>query len=120
MFLSIKFWSDSNIMCLKEEGGSSRVNKAYDKYFAIGDKSSTRQSLSYLHKATQINKCVVDQWQIIHAGIFPVRKTTPATWKNSFRACNMDSRAKLSFPRWCEKIKDALQSSNTLKEESIE
>ena len=32
----------------------------------------------------------------------------------------MDLRAKLSFTRWCDKIKDALQSSKTFKEESIE
>ena len=117
---AMKVRSDSKILCLKEEGDSSHVNQAYDKYVARSDKAASRQSLSYLRKAKQVNKGVIDQWQLIHAGLYAVRNTTPETWTNSFRACNMDPRVKIAFPAWCEKIKDTLQAGDTFKKEKIE
>ena len=94
----------NKILCLKEEGDSSHVNQAYDKFVACHDKKLKRELLCTLRNSPAINKGVLDQYGLLHTGLICVRETTPATWTNSFQACNLDPRTRLSFPLWCKKI----------------
>jgi hypothetical protein len=75
---------DNKILALKEEGDSSHVNQAYDKYVAKEDKVSKTESLAMLRSAKHISKGVVDQWGLVHVGLYAVRATKPETWTTSF------------------------------------
>ena len=83
---------DNNIFALKEEGDSSHINQAYDKYVAKEDKVSKVESLAMLQSVKHIDKGFVYQWRIVHVGLYAVRSMKPETWTRSFRACNMDPR----------------------------
>jgi hypothetical protein len=116
---AMKIRHSSKILSLKEEGDSSHVNQAYDKFVAKGDKATEMRTLSYLRSAKQLTRGVVDQWHMVHVGLAAVRNTTPRTWTRSFQACNMDPRCQLSFPRWCKKIESVLQAGQTFKTEGV-
>jgi hypothetical protein len=45
-YYSMKYRYDNKILCLKEEGDSSHVNQAYDKFVAKSDKSLQKEGLS--------------------------------------------------------------------------
>jgi hypothetical protein len=64
---------DSKILSLKEEGDSSHVNQAYDKFVAPADKSAKDESLAMLRGCTLVNKGVVDQWGLVHVGLFAIK-----------------------------------------------
>ena len=57
---AMKIREDHKILVLKEEGDSSHVNQAYDKFVALHDKSKKRECLSTLSSAKCITKRVVD------------------------------------------------------------
>ena len=98
---------------VKEEGDTSHVNQAYDKFVAKSDKYARMQSLSMLRNAKFLNKGVVDQWGLVHAGLFAIRETNPLTWVRSFEACNLNPTTRLPFPDWCKKISDHLQAGES-------
>ena len=52
----------------------------------------------------------VDQWGLIHVGLFAVRGLKEETWTKYFRACNMDPHSQLIFDQWCKNIEGLLQS----------
>jgi hypothetical protein len=108
---------DSKILSLKEEGDSSQVNQAYDKFVAPADKSAKDESLAMLRGCTLVNKGVVDQWGLVHVGLFAIRALKAGTWTNSFQACNMDPLTSLSFPQWCKKIEHFIQAGQSFKTE---
>jgi len=87
MAMTMRF--DNKILSLKEEGDSSHVNQAYDKFVAKGDKAAKRESLA-MQRSMSYASGVVDQWQLIHTGLYAVPNTNRKTWTNSFSACNLD------------------------------
>eukprot|EP00978_Attheya_sp_CCMP212_P031727 scaffold120920_cov35-Attheya_sp.AAC.1 len=106
---------DNKILSLKEEGDSSHVNQAYDKFVAKSDKSLKRMALALLRNSTYK---VVDQWSLVHVCLFIVRGTRPETWTTSFQACNMDPRVSIPFSEWCKKISASLAAGQTFKLET--
>jgi hypothetical protein len=108
------------VLSLKEEGDSSHVNQAYDKFVAKHDKSSANSSLSVLRRTTTVNKGIIDQWGLIHVGLQCIRSTQPATWTSSFDACNLDPRTRVPFVEWCKKIQSFLHAGETFKVEKVE
>ena len=63
---------DNKILSLKEEGDSSYVNQAYDKFVAVSDKAAKAESLRMLRSNIYINKCVVCQWGMIQVGLYAI------------------------------------------------
>jgi hypothetical protein len=112
---------ENKILSLKEEADSSHVNQAYDKYVAKGDKSAKSECLALLRNR-KISRGVVDQWRMLHVGLYAVRDTDPGCcWTTSFGACcNLDPRSRLPFPLWCKKIEGFLQGGESFKPESFD
>ena len=54
------------ILCVKEEGDSSAVNQAYDKYVAASDKRTFRSCLGLMRTARILTKGVLSQWDLVH------------------------------------------------------
>jgi hypothetical protein len=115
---AMQYRADNKIIAVKEEGDSSHCNQAYDKFAAKSDKAAKIESVSMLHGTmVDINRAGVDQWGLIHVGLFVVRELKEETGTNSFRACNMDPHSQLSFDQWCKNIEGFLQAGETFKEE---
>jgi hypothetical protein len=108
---------DSKILLLKEEGDSSHVNQAYGKFVAPANKNAKNESLAMLRGCTLVNKGVVDQWGLIHVGLFAIQALKARAWTNSFKACNMDPLTSICFPQWCKKIEHFIQASQSFKTE---
>lgn len=105
---------------LKEEGDSSHVNQAYDKFVAKSDKAHKRHGLSMLRgmQFSGVNGSkIADQWSLLQVGLFVIRGTAPETWMASFEAVNMDPRTRVSFSDWCKRISQALQTGGQFKVE---
>ena len=64
-----------------------------------------------------ISKRVVDQWGLVHVGIYTVISTKILTWTRSFQACNIYIRVCLTFPDWAKKIESVLQKCQSFKSE---
>ena len=70
---------DNKILSLKEEGDSSHVNQAYDKFVAVSDKAAKVKSLGNLRGNIFIKKGAVCQWGMIHIGLYAIQATLPQT-----------------------------------------
>ena len=114
----MQYFSNNKIMAGKEEGDYFHCNQSYGIFVEKIYKTSKTESLSMLHRTTLcINRAGVDQWGLIHVGIFAVYGLKEETWKKSFRACNMAPRLQLRFDLWCKNIEGFLQAVETFKEE---
>jgi hypothetical protein len=115
---SMQYRAENKIIAFKEEGYSSHCNQAYDKFAAKSDKAAQTESMYMLRRTMlNINRAGVDQWGIIHVGLFAFHGLKEETWTNSFRACKMDRHSQMSFDEWCTKIDGFLQAGETFKEE---
>lgn len=112
---AMQVYHDAKIMVLKEEGDSSHVNQAYDKFVARADKKTGRSLLSDLRRMSTITKGVVDQWGLVHVGLGMVRACTDDCWADSFRAVNLHLEHRVPFNVWCERIASYLQGGDTFK-----
>ena len=84
---------DHKILSLKEEADSSHANQAYDRMVAKTDKMAKTESLGMMRSGIKsVNKGVVEQWGLVHVGLFEIRSTKQDTWTVSFHACNLDPR----------------------------
>jgi hypothetical protein len=110
---------ENKILSMKEEGDSSHVNQAYDKFVAMSDKVHKRECLGMLRNAKHINSGVIDQYGLLHASLYTIRATTKKTWTSSFQACNLDPLTRVSFPEWCQRIGSFLQTGQTFKCETL-
>ena len=63
----------NNILSLKEEGDSSSITQAYDKYVAKEDKHIQRNNLTFLRESRQWNSNITDQWGLMHCVIAAIR-----------------------------------------------
>ena len=98
--VATQIYYDHKILLGKEEGNSSQVNQAYDKFVAKCDKLDMRELLGILRKSTTITRGVVDQWGLVHVGLGALRECTVKTWTDSFQACNLDPSTRVSFEDW--------------------
>lgn len=57
---AMEYCAKNKCICLKEEGDSSHVNQAYNKFFAKGDKKSATDSLNFLHMSRYYFGSVID------------------------------------------------------------
>ena len=105
---------DRKIISVKEEGDSSSLNQAYDKFVAKSDKIKQRQTLSVLRRMKRANN-FIDQWDLIHTGLAAIRytKTRPYIWESSFKAVNLHPKFKLSFHDWCKKIEPFMMAADS-------
>ena len=108
---------NAKCISLKEEGDSSHVNQAYDKFVAKGDKRHAADSLSFLRGMRYRVGSTLDQYSLVHVVLNCVRNTKKKTWVNSFRACNLDPRTRIGFKEWCDKISQYLLGGQTFKVE---
>ena len=84
---------DHKILSLKEEADSSHSNQVYDRIVSKTDKMAKTESLGMMRSGIKfVNKGVVDQWGLVHVGLFAIRSTKRDTWKVSFHACNLYPR----------------------------
>ena len=110
-----KLRTENKILSIKEEGDSSSINQAYDKYVAKSDKAIQRINLNYLKATSRYNSCITDQWGLLQCGLAAVRHTgrTPSLWINSFKAVNLLPSNQISFEDWCKKIAPFMQASDS-------
>ena len=101
----------------KEEGDSSHVNQAHDKFVAKEDKSNSSESLGLMRRARCNHGKIVDQWGLVHVVLHMMRATKPDTWTRSFQACNLDPRTRVPFSEWCNKTSSFSLGGQTFKEE---
>ena len=101
---------ESKILCLKEEGNSSHVNQVYDRDVAKSDKRAKREALGILRQYEHPEIPVLDQWGLVHVGLYILRGSELKTWQKSFTACNLDPRSRVPFGLWCKKIEHFLQT----------
>ena len=109
--------ANGKCISLKEEGDSSHVNQAYDKFVAKGDKKSACDSLNFLRSARYRIGHGMDQWSLVHVVLQCVKGTSADTWTNSFKACNLDPRTRVDFKAWCDRISQYLLAGQTFKKE---
>ena len=90
---ALKMRLDAKIIRVKEEGDSSSVNQAYDKFVAKNDKREHRMTLGTLREIQGANN-IFNQRQMVHCGLSAIRVTTadPDIWINSFKAVNLHPR----------------------------
>jgi hypothetical protein len=73
-----------------------------------------------LWSATYLNRGVVDQWGLIHAGLYTIRETKRETWIQSFKACNLHPVTHMEFGDWCAKIEqEYLQVGQSFEIEAV-
>jgi hypothetical protein len=101
---------DSKILSLKEEGHSSHVNQAYDKFVAPANKNAKYESIANALGCTLVKEGAVDQWGLIHVGLFALSALKAGTSTNSFKACNMDPLTSICFLQWCKKKEHFIQA----------
>ena len=82
----MRLHADGKCLSVKEEGDSSHVNQAYDRFVAKGDKKQAANSLNFLRSVRYSIGTVIDQWAMVHVIFQCVKDTKPHTWINSFRA----------------------------------
>ena len=104
---------------LKEEGDSSHVNQAYDKFVSKNDKSLASSYLSVLHSMKSVKKGIIYQRGIIHVCIKCIHCTQPAIWTSSFFACNLDTHTQVPFIEWCKNIQPFPYSGETFKMKNV-
>ena len=95
---------EANIVSIKEEGGYSSVDQAYDKEVAKTKKRVQRHSLAYLRQMKGSNN-FIDQWSLIIVGCVAVWYTIehPTIWINYFKEVNHHTLCMLPFKDWCNK-----------------
>lgn len=111
-------YHEHKILVLKEEGDASHVNQAYDRLVARCDKSWIRDAVDILRRSTSLTRGVIDQWQLIHVGLYAVRACSSEVWSASFKAVNLHPKFRLSFAEWCKKIDHFLQAGQTFHQPS--
>ena len=115
---AMRIRKEKNIQQVKEEGDSSHVNQAYNKFVAKQDKQVSYESLAMLRKSTYA-RSYVDQWDLIHVGLYAVRSTSKQCWQNSFDACNLRPSSRIPFLDWCQKIKQHLVVGKNFEPERL-
>jgi hypothetical protein len=110
---------DNKIIAVKEEGDSSHINQACVKLVAKSDKKTGNKSLGMLWSATYLKRGVVDQWGLIHAGLYAICKTKRETWIQSFEACNLHPVTPMEFGDWCAKREQYLQVGQLFEVEAF-
>ena len=84
---------DHKILSLKEEADSLHANQAYDRMVAKTNKMAKTEILGMMRSGIKfVNKGVVDQWGLVHIGLFAIRLTKRDTWTVLFHECNLDPR----------------------------
>ena len=71
---------ESKILCLKEEGDSSHMSQACNKFVAKADEIAKAESLTIQRIVTMTSKGAVDQWGLMRAGLWCLRATKRDTW----------------------------------------
>ena len=97
---ALKIRHDLKILTLKEEGNSSHVNQAYDKFVAKNDKLAKDVSFGMLRNVKYVSPGVIDQCKIVHVALYAVRSTNRDTWQKSFSLCNLNPFTRVSFSEW--------------------
>ena len=87
----------NNILTVKEEGDSSHVNQAYDKFVAKSDKAAKASSLGTMRHHVYKGPNKMDQWTLVHCGLAAINATTEETWVRSFAACNLQPSTRVNF-----------------------
>ena len=64
---------NATILSIKEGGDSSKNNQACTMHAIKSDKNFQNSSLSYINNINSINRNIIYQCYIVHAGIFTVR-----------------------------------------------
>ena len=71
----LQYQYSQKVLSLKEEGKSSATNQGYDKEATKSDKREQGDTLVNLRHAKHITRGIVDQWELLHAGLVAVLKT---------------------------------------------
>jgi hypothetical protein len=108
---------ESKILCLKEEGDSSHINQARDKFVAKADETAKAESMATQRAVTMTSKGMVDQWGLTHTGLCCLRAAKRDTWTRSFHACNLDPCTRVHFVEWCDETASVLQTGQSFKPE---
>ena len=74
----------NKILSLKEEGDSSFINQANDKYVSNEDNRIQRNNLNFIRESRKCNYNITDQWGLLNCGLASVWHTTmhPQLWVN--------------------------------------
>ena len=61
------------ILSLKEEVDSSQANQSYDRFVAKRYKAEKTESLGMMRNIKYVNRGVIDQWGLVHVGLYAIR-----------------------------------------------
>lgn len=115
--VAMELRAENKYLSLKEEVDSSRVNQAYNKFVARGDKESMRGWLIFFKSGRCKISYVIDQWALVHAVLQCVKDTKLSTWTKYFDTCNLDPSTRVDFKRWRDRISSYLMVGQTFKKE---
>ena len=100
---------NGKIRCVKEEGDSSHINQAYDKFVAKSDKLHQLEAANALKNASFITKGVLDQWGLVHAALFAIRACKEETRIKSFCKVNLQPSTRTDFETFIKLIRESLE-----------
>eukprot|EP00957_Ditylum_brightwellii_P119021 9078190-Ditylum_brightwellii.AAC.1 len=55
----------------------------------------------------------MDQYGLVHVGLYAGRSTKREAWWNSFKACNLHHKTRVPFPVWFGKIQQHLYAGQS-------
>jgi len=112
---ALKQCAEAKILSIKEEGGASSYNQAYDKHVAKSDKHHQWRSLTFMHGTKKRNSNLIDQWDLIHSGVAAIRytKRNPEVWISSFVTVNLHHMRMIPFADWFKKLEPFMQATNS-------
>jgi hydrogenase maturation factor len=89
----------------------TRLQSETDSAFYVACSSEARMAT--------VGAKTMDQYGLVHVGLYAIRSIEPKTWTASFDAMNLDpTRTHRDFPTWCKEIMSSLQTGQEFKVES--
>jgi hypothetical protein len=97
---------EHKIHIVKEEGGASDTNQAYDASVAKADKASNQ----WLLDTVQPKLGVMTQWDLIAMCIIALKKVDKQSWISSFEKVNLHPHKRIPIDQWLKKIDRRIQT----------
>ena len=112
-----QIFHDNKILILKELADMSHVDQVYDQEVAVCDKRGMRECLPLMRTRVGEMKGVIDQWALVHAGLYALRNTGVDVWVKSARGVNLLMSERKTFAEWIPTKSHFIQSGMNFKRE---
>ena len=98
--LANAIFNELKILILKELADMSHVNQTFDQDVAIDDKKGMRECLGLMRVQVNDYKGQIDQYSLVHAGLYAVRETGVEVWNKSAEKVNLLMSKRKEFSEW--------------------